>query len=75
MMTILRSHDSKISTNWSPDGALTGADVCMHAGFGPIRISQTTGSMVSVLKSGKFYTLDDCYFCSLYKYFQTHLVR
>jgi len=26
---------------------LTGADVCMHASFGPIRGSQTTGSMVA----------------------------
>ncbi|HSM24593.1 MAG TPA: hypothetical protein VK856_07005, partial [Anaerolineaceae bacterium] len=26
----------------------TGADLCMHAGFGPVRVSQTTGSMVVV---------------------------
>ncbi|MEA3471324.1 MAG: hypothetical protein U9R24_06380, partial [Thermodesulfobacteriota bacterium] len=32
-----------------PDRGITGSTVCMHAGFGPIRGSQTTGSMVSFL--------------------------
>ncbi len=31
------------------DRPLTGASVCMHAGFGPVRGSQTVGSMVSHL--------------------------
>ncbi|NPV87762.1 MAG: peptidase U34 [Anaerolineae bacterium] len=48
MMDILRSHRADPS-GFAPDAALTGADICMHAGFGPIRISQTTGSMVSQL--------------------------
>lgn len=48
MMDILRSHRANPG-GFSPDAALTGADICMHAGFGPIRISQTTGSMVSQL--------------------------
>lgn len=34
---------------WHQDTGFTGASVCMHAGFGPIRGSQTTGSMVSHL--------------------------
>lgn len=49
MMKILRSHRSAKSENWSPATALTGADVCMHFGYGPIRISQTTASMVSAI--------------------------
>lgn len=32
-----------------PLQGVTGAQVCMHAGFGPVRGSQTTGSMVSCL--------------------------
>jgi secernin len=32
-----------------PERGITGCTVCMHAGFGPIRGSQTTGSMVSSL--------------------------
>jgi secernin len=46
MMGILRSHQGQGST-WTPGPAVTGADVCMHAGWGPIRESQTTGSMVA----------------------------
>lgn len=48
-MGILRHHRGDEKPGWSPDGALLGADVCMHAGFGPIRISQTTGSMIAHL--------------------------
>jgi secernin len=49
LMKNLRTHASAIKTGWKPDAALMGADVCMHAGFGPIRVSQTTGSMISEL--------------------------
>ncbi len=49
MMAILRHHDSKSDPDWSPDKGITGADVCMHAGWGPIRGSQSTGSMVSLI--------------------------
>ena len=45
----LRDHGKNGDTTWRPDKGLSGANVCMHAGFGPIRISQTTGSMVSYL--------------------------
>ncbi|MBN1560383.1 C69 family dipeptidase, partial [candidate division KSB1 bacterium] len=44
MMAILRDHDGE--ENYRPDRGLTGATVCMHAGYGPVRGSQTTGSMV-----------------------------
>ncbi|MGD8822094.1 MAG: C69 family dipeptidase [Anaerolineales bacterium] len=50
MMLILRDHGSKKKKrNWTPARGLFGADICAHAGPGPVRISQTTGSMVSHL--------------------------
>ena len=52
MMKMLQFHSGDKLTDWSPDKAIAGADVCMHAGFGPIRINQTTGSMVSELGEG-----------------------
>ena len=48
LMKVLRDHGPD-SDHWRPDRGLTGAQVCMHAGFGPVRINQTTGSMVSRL--------------------------
>jgi dipeptidase len=48
MMSVLRDH-ADAHHDWSPDNGLTGADVCMHAGFGPIRGSQSTASLVSYL--------------------------
>lgn len=47
MMSILRHHHQPARGVWSPDQGITGADVCMHAGWGPIRGSQSAGSMVS----------------------------
>jgi dipeptidase len=44
VFSTLRSHRDEI--NFRPDKGISGADLCMHAGFGPIRVSQTTGSMV-----------------------------
>jgi dipeptidase len=52
MMAILRSHRGT-DESWTPDVGITGADVCMHAGWGPARGSQTTASMVTVLKKGQ----------------------
>ncbi|HEX7555428.1 MAG TPA: hypothetical protein VF338_02300, partial [Leptolinea sp.] len=40
---ILRSHGY---TDSIPSDSLTANTICMHAGFGPVRINQTTGSMV-----------------------------
>ena len=48
LMGILRNHRYNPGS-WSPDQRLYGADVCCHASWGPIRGSQTTGSMVSEL--------------------------
>ena len=46
-IAVLRSHSGQGS--WSPAGSLTDQQVCMHASFGPVRNSQTTGSMVAHL--------------------------
>lgn len=47
MMAILRTHGKSNEEGFTPGKGLIGADVCMHAGFGPIRTSQSAGSMVS----------------------------
>ena len=47
---ILRAHGD--STKW-PDDSWTANTVCMHAGFGPVRINQTTGSLVVDLSNGR----------------------
>jgi len=58
MMEVLRTHRENGKGDFSPDRGITGADVCMHAGWGPIRGSQTTGSMVSQLdKNGSTHWL------------------
>jgi len=48
-MRILRDHGPDADNDWDPRKGLLGAEVCMHASFGPIRNSQTTGSMISHL--------------------------
>ncbi len=48
-MQILKDHGPDADNLWNPGKGITGAEVCMHASFGPIRGSQTTGSMVSHL--------------------------
>lgn len=52
IISILRDHAGD-HPDWSPDNGLTGADVCMHAAFGPIRGSQSTASLVSYLHPEK----------------------
>ena len=49
MAAILRDHGE----NPDPRPGLAGADICMHASLGPIRGSQTTGSMIASLEEGK----------------------
>jgi secernin len=49
-MKLLRNHRDA-SPDWSPGIKINGSDVCMHAGFGPVRIDQTVGSLVSHLSS------------------------
>ncbi len=50
MMAALRDHGDQHGEGWKPDRGLTGSEMCMHAGFGPVRINQTVGSMVSHLR-------------------------
>ena len=50
MMAILRTHAQPQKGSFTPGRGLTGADVCMHAGWGPIRTSQSAGSMVSIIR-------------------------
>jgi dipeptidase len=45
-MRLLRDH-GRAGYKWSPSRKVTGQTVCAHAGFGPIRVAQSTGSMVS----------------------------
>jgi dipeptidase len=52
LMATLQDHGEKRGEPFRPDRGLTGAEVCMHASFGPVRASQTTGSMVSHLNPG-----------------------
>jgi dipeptidase len=52
MMQTLRDHGPGAGPDWSPARGLMACRVCAHAGFGPIRVSQTTGSMVSHLAPG-----------------------
>ena len=49
MAAILRDHGG----NLDPTMGLAGADICMHASLGPIRASQTTGSMIASLDEEK----------------------
>ncbi len=61
VMAALRDHGggslsgrpAQSETGWLPGpgplGGLTGMEVCAHAGYGPVRANQTTGSMVSHL--------------------------
>ncbi|MBW6465561.1 MAG: C69 family dipeptidase [Brevefilum sp.] len=48
-MQVLRDHGPEANEKWQPGNGIVGAEVCMHASFGPVRGSQTTGSMISHL--------------------------
>lgn len=50
MMATLRNHKHN---PFDPQATITDVDVCMHAGFGPIRVSQSTASMVVHLDGGQ----------------------
>jgi len=51
MMNTLRGHVPNGAGGWGPQYGLFTEDICMHAGFGPIRDSQSTSSMVFHLDS------------------------
>ncbi len=58
-IALLRDHGD-VDPGWSPADApgagLLGQTVCAHAGFGPVRISQSTGSWVSHLGADGTFT-------------------
>lgn len=51
MIQALRDHPSGNGNHWQPQDSLFVQDVCMHVGYGPIRDSQSTASMVVHLDS------------------------
>jgi len=53
-MRLLRDHGKDGDhARWTPARGLLGQDVCAHAGFGPVRVSQSVGSMVAHLVPGQ----------------------
>ena len=46
---ILRDHGDASPDSFCPDRGLIQSQICNHAGWGPVRVSQTTGSLVSRL--------------------------
>ncbi|WP_299024609.1 C69 family dipeptidase [uncultured Thermanaerothrix sp.] len=54
LMTALRTHNVPRGNPWRPDRGLVGADICMHAAFGPVRRSQSVASLIAHLKPGHF---------------------
>ncbi|MFZ5915611.1 MAG: C69 family dipeptidase [Chloroflexota bacterium] len=52
MAAILRDHGPHAGPSWRPAPGLTDSHVCMHASFGPVRFSQSVGSMISHLADG-----------------------
>jgi len=49
VMQALRDHGARGERPFAPDRGLRNFEVCAHAGFGPIRATGTTGSLVSHL--------------------------
>lgn len=50
-MALLRDHgEAGRAPSWTPASGLFGQTVCAHAGFGPVRVSQSTGAMVAHLR-------------------------
>jgi secernin len=49
IMCALRDHGQRADRDWTPAAGLNTVTVCWHAGFGPLRASQSVGSLVSHL--------------------------
>jgi dipeptidase len=49
MISVLRDHGKEDGSGYRPDKGITQQTVCAHANFGPIRVAQTTGSLVAYL--------------------------
>jgi dipeptidase len=68
VMLALRDHGD--APSWNPGDGITGSQVCMHASFGPVRASQSVGSMVSHLHQdhpAHFFTATSAPCTSLFK--------
>jgi dipeptidase len=49
VMTTLRDHGEKAEASFQPERGIFDYTICAHAGFGPVRATQTTGSLVAYL--------------------------
>jgi secernin len=49
MFATMRDHGEKEDGRFKPNGSIFDFPICAHASFGPVRGSQTTGSMVAYL--------------------------
>jgi dipeptidase len=47
----LRDHGESAEADFRPDRGIFNFDICAHAGFGPVRGTQTTGSLVAYMHS------------------------
>ncbi len=50
MMQLMRMHQDQ-DEQWSPDRSLTSWTICCHKGFGPVRASQSVGSLICRLSN------------------------
>jgi len=50
MFATLRDHGEKGEANFQPDRGIFEFNICAHAGYGPVRATQTTGSLVAYLQ-------------------------
>jgi dipeptidase len=48
-MATLRDHGGKAEAGFQPERGIFDFTICAHAGFGPVRATQTTGSLVAYL--------------------------
>ena len=49
VISVLRDHGKEDGSGYRPDKGITQQTVCAHANFGPIRVAQTTGSLIAYL--------------------------
>lgn len=49
LMSVLRDHGPRADSNWNPGQGLVMDTICVHAGLGPTRPSQSVGSLVAHL--------------------------
>lgn len=49
VFAILRDHGEEGRAGFQPDGSILDYTICAHAGYGPVRSAQTTGSLVAYL--------------------------